>query len=119
MSAPLQKAAAQAFRKYALAAAFILLLAVASLLPRHWKRRFATHGSLHALLHVAAFGIAFLLSTRARNSRRAAALLLFGVGLLLEILETRGYGFLFEYGDVAADAIGIALGWCIRALISS
>lgn len=106
-------------RKYPLGAAFVAILAILALLPQPWKGRLATHGLVHVCAHVAAFSAAFFLNTwRQRDwtivNLTAALLLLFA--LLLEALQTRVYGNIFEYRDVVADATGIVLGLLVRKI---
>jgi len=91
-------------------AGLLLLAAIASLalMPQPWKGRLATHGLLHAASHAAAFLAAgFLLTWRAKRRQASffVALLILGLGLLLEYLQTVIYR---NASSTAADAAGIA-----------
>jgi len=92
-------------------------IASVSLLPQPWKGRMATFGALHDCAHFAAFLAASALTTwRVRSAGTAAgtAVLILSFGVLLEFLQTRVYGNIFEYRDILADAAGIATGLLFR-----
>jgi hypothetical protein len=92
-------------------------LAFFALLPQPWKGRLALHGYPHDLVHVLAFGGAFLIltvGTRRRATLYLNGLLLVFFGAVLEWLQTRVYRNSFEYHDVVSDAAGIALALLIR-----
>jgi hypothetical protein len=95
-----------------MAAVFLAALAVLAFLPRPWKGRLATHGYLHLCAHMVAFGAAFLLiawTMRDRASQSGSAILLLLFGVVLEVFQTRVYGNLLEYRDIAANGTGIVL----------
>lgn len=98
------------------AAAFLIALAVISLLPAPWKRRTSSSGAIHHVAHAAAFCAAALLSIRWGSARRetvaAAALLSFAASL--ELLQTLAYHVRFESRDVLDDGLGVAVAFAIR-----
>ncbi|HUB79595.1 MAG TPA: hypothetical protein VMB03_12390 [Bryobacteraceae bacterium] len=106
-----------AFWKFPLRIAVLGTLTFFALLPQPWKGRLTLRGYPHDLVHLLAFGAAFLMLAVGR--RRGPALYLTGLllvafGALLEWLQTRIYGNFFEYHDVVSDAAGVALGLLIR-----
>lgn len=103
--------------KYPLRLATLATLALLALMPQPWKGRLALHGYIHDLSHVLVFSAAFLANTWGRRSctvanLTAVALILFGG--LLEALQTKVYGNLFEFHDLVSDVTGVALGLLIR-----
>src|SRR5256885_1481636 len=81
---------------------FLIILTAVALLPQPFKGRFSTVGLLHDCVHLAAFFVAFLLTSwRGCSLRQAAtrAAVLFVFGVALEIVETRFYGNRLEYRD--------------------
>ena len=109
-------------RRFPFGIAFVVAIAAVSLLPEPWKARLSTHGTFHVWAHVAVFCLAFFLNTsriKSRNALIAVTVLLLLFGLVLEWLQSRIYGNLFEYEDLLADATGIVLGLLIRNMRES
>ncbi len=99
-----------------LGGAFLVLVALASLLPG-LKGLFSTPPLLHDCAHAAAFLVAFLLLAWSESAIGRAArlcLLLLAFGIVLEVLETRAYGNRLEYRDIALDAAGLGIAFFIR-----
>jgi len=66
------------------------------------------------LAHVGAYALMMFWFTRIYRGARSALIIgagLLALGVLIEFLQGYGGHRDFEYADMAADAVGIALGW--------
>lgn len=102
----------------------VLCLIVGCLLPEHAKISLGTHpGEItslqHRAFHFAAFGAAALfLLLRATNKRQKwrAGLALFGLGVLLEVIQSRFYGNGLEWWDIRDNGYGILIAFAAVGL---
>jgi hypothetical protein len=98
---------------------WIALLFGGSFLPQEGKRALGTQSGYggprwgHRAWHVASFAATGILLGLAYRSRRGVLLLgLFGLGLMIEVLQVLVFGIGFEWWDVRDDGFGVvAAGW--------